>query len=406
MLLTNGSCRKKTSTSLRFAFVFLCLVIGPWSRAQQSSLSSTDPASLSQPVSGATNSALRSGGNLADSLPSDRGQYWEEYDIRTYTQHLSNEARPEQAIIDWILRETGTDAWFGEPFGVLQANKNVLRVYHTAAMHQVVKKIYERFVNGTIEPQVFGLRIVTITNPNWRTRAIAWMKSVLVQSPGVQGWLMSKENNAMLLAMLRGRNDFREVQAVDIVLFNGQSQTLEQSRVKAYLKEYQKNEQGWPPYLPVNAELQEGYRMQISPLLDTENRTVDVVLNCSIDQIEQLNNINVELPLATGQIQVAPIAVPQLSSWRLHERFQWPTDQVLVLSCGVVAAPGNEAQSLLGSGTGKPLSRLLSPSSGDRADALLFIEYKGNANTHLPSQPTSSPTAPQTATNSISRGRY
>jgi hypothetical protein len=59
------------------------------------------------------------------------------------------------------------------------------------------------------------------------------------------------------------------------------------------------------------------------------------------------------------------IQVPQLVSWRLHERFRWPSDHVLILSCGVVATPTNDksAMPLLG-----PLV------SSNRADALLFIE--------------------------------
>jgi hypothetical protein len=378
-----------------------------------------DDSGVSPPVAGqplssvpsleaAPPSSMRPRTDINIALPSENGQYWEEYDLKTYTQHLPNSARPEQALVDWILRETGTDVWFTEPFGIIQAKRDTLRVYHTPAMHQVVKNIYERFVNGTIEPQVFGVRVVTINNPNWRTRAVAWMKSVQVQSPGVQAWLLSKENNAMLLAMLRGRADYREIQTADIVLYNGQSQTLEQLRSRNYVKEYQKNEQGWPTYLPSTTELQEGYRIQFSPLLDTENKTVDVVLKCNIDQVEKLNNVNIELPLPTGQVQVAQINVPQISSWRLHERFRWSTDQVLILSCGVVAAPAGEANNtLLGQGSSNlGLGRLLSGPTGDRADALLFIEYKGNSASMLPTQPQQSAQPATASNNSVSRGRY
>ena len=42
-------------------------------------------------------------------LPAAQGQHWVEYDIRPYTQNLKNVERPQQIILDWILRETGTD---------------------------------------------------------------------------------------------------------------------------------------------------------------------------------------------------------------------------------------------------------------------------------------------------------
>src|SRR5262245_14968406 len=42
-------------------------------------------------------------------LPNDHGQIWREYDISPYTLRVRDVARPEQAIVDWILRETGTE---------------------------------------------------------------------------------------------------------------------------------------------------------------------------------------------------------------------------------------------------------------------------------------------------------
>lgn len=338
-------------------------------------------------------------------LTNEAGQYWEEYPLLDYTQHVKNIDQPEQAVVDWVLRETGTDVWFKQPMGVLTADKKSLKVYHTAEMHKVVRKVWERFVNGANEQQVFGMRLLTVNNPNWRTRAMGYMRSVDVQSPGVHAWLMSKENAAMLLAMLRGRSDFREVQATDLAMYNGQLQTLEHLRSRNYVREFQRRETGWPPYLPVATEIKEGYRLQISPLISDEQKTLDVVVKCNIDQVERLNSVNVDLPLPNGQIQAAQVQVPQIVSWRLHERFRWPADQVLLLSCGVVATPsGNVNNTLLGQGANAfGLNKIVPPSAaGDRSDALLWLEYKGNASTQLtPTQPTNS--AQQS---SISRGRY
>jgi hypothetical protein len=64
-------------------------------------------------------------------LPNDHGQVWREYDISPYSSRVTTTQRPEQAIVDWILRETGTDVWFSEPLGLLNASRNTLRVYHT-----------------------------------------------------------------------------------------------------------------------------------------------------------------------------------------------------------------------------------------------------------------------------------
>lgn len=359
-----------------------------------------------QTATGDSASPLRSrpqGGPV--NLPSNSGQYWQEYDLRPYTKELNQIDRPHQAIVDWVLRETGTDAWFTEPFGFINADRDTLRVYHTQQMHEIVKKVHENFVNGTFVPQLYGLRMVSISNPNWRTRAHTLMRSVKAQSPGVNAYLVSKENNALLLAMLRGRSDFRELASVDIVVHNGQSQVLEQLRGRNFVENQQPAANAFPPYMPVTGEIKEGFRLQLSPMLSIDHKTVDLVLKCDIDQVEKLTNVNLELPTATGQQFNTQIQVPQLVSWRLHERFRWPADQVLVLSCGVVAAPqGAPDNTLLGQGGSVlGLDRLVPGMNTGRADALMIIEYKGDASSRVANAPASGSSAPVSP---LSRGRY
>jgi len=76
-------------------------------------------------------------------LPSGAGQKYRKYDLSPYTGHLKQVVRPEQAVVDWIIRETGSDAWFSPPFGFLNADHNTLSVYHTPEMHQVVGEVVE-----------------------------------------------------------------------------------------------------------------------------------------------------------------------------------------------------------------------------------------------------------------------
>lgn len=339
-------------------------------------------------------------------LPSEAGQYWQEYDLRPYTRELNQVDRPHQAIIDWILRETGSDAWFTDPFGFISADRDTLRVYHNDQMHQIVRKVYERFVNGTTAPQLYGMRLMSIGSPNWRTRAHALMRSQPAQSPGVNAFLVSKENTALLLALLRGRSDFRELSAADIVVHNGQAQVFEQMRGRNFVENQQPVASSFPPYMPVTGEIKEGYQIQLSPLLSVDRQTLDLVVKCNIDQVEKLSNVNLELPTATGQIFNTQIQVPQVVSWRLHERFSWSSDQVMILSCGVVAAPqGTPNNTLLGQGSNLfGIDRILPGVAGMRAEALLLIEYKGDAAGRVASnQPVGTTPAP---TSPLSRGRY
>ena len=347
-------------------------------------------------------------------LPTTSGQYWVEYDIRPYTQGLKNVDRPQQAIIDWIIRETGSDVWFQEPVGILTADRSTLRVYHTAGMHQLVAQIYERFVNGSQEPQVFSLRLISIGNPTWRGKALPLMRSLETKTPGLQAWVMSKENSAIFGAQLRQRPDVKELQTVDVIAVQGQSQKVDQLRSRSYLKEYAPNTASpWPPVTPKYEEIQEGYRMMFSPLLSLDGRSLDAMLKCDIDQVERFIPVPIDSPTQGVNLQ---IEIPQLVSWRLQERFRWPTDQVLVLSCGVVATPASTVQNTLLGGGGPNvlgMNRILPTSMvGQRSDALLLVEYKGSgSNQLLPSAGAKTATnvggtVPGNGAQGVSRGRY
>jgi hypothetical protein len=327
-------------------------------------------------------------------LPHNHGQQWREYDIRPYTSRVSTTERPEQAIIDWILRETGTEVWFSEPVGVLSASRDTLRVYHTPEMHQLVHDIVDRFVASQAESHAFGLRLVTVGSPNWRSRALPLMRGVSVQSPGVDAWLLSKENAAIVINELRKRTDFREHNSPNLLIHNGQSQSIAQLRPRHYTRSLHLRQNAFPSYELEMGQIEEGYSLQISPLLSLDGNTVDAVIKCYIDQVEKMIPVTIEVPGAPGQRQNAQIQVPQMVSWRLHERFRWPAEEVLLLSCGVVATPSAERPTAFGI----PNFLVTNPA---RADALLFVESKGKASQTL--------LEPQRTANGASpnyRGRY
>ena len=111
--------------------------------------------------------------------------------------------------------------------------------------------------------------------------------------------------------------------------------------------------------------------MQISPLLSLDKRAVDAVIKCQIVQVEKFVPVGIDIPGVSAGRQSVQIQVPQLVSWRLHERFRWPADQVLLVSCGVVATPTVDRTPTIG-------LPLFGGTTG-RADALLFIQNMGTA---------------------------
>lgn len=306
-----------------------------------------------------------------DVLPNQHGQVWREYDISPYTSRVVSVERPEKAIVDWILRETGTDMWFSEPLGLLSADKNKLRVYHTPEVQRVVADVVDRFVGSGGETHAFGLHLVTLASPNWRSVALPLLKPVEVQTPGIEAWLITKENAAVLMSELGKRTDFRQYNSPQLVIPNGQMQNITRTRPRPYYRSIPASVTALGQGIPTG-QLEEGFSMELSPLLSVDGRTIDAVIKCDVVQVEKLLPISIDLPTAYGQKQRMEVQVPQRAAWRLHERFRWPTDEVLLISCGVGATPGAEPTTTLG--VPNPLA-----TAPARAEALIIVESKGKA---------------------------
>jgi hypothetical protein len=331
-------------------------------------------------------------------LPNDHGQVWREYDISPYTTRVTTTARPEQAVVDWVLRETGYEAWHGEPLGILSAGQHTLRVYHTPEMQAIVGDIVDRFVNSEAETHAFSLRIVTIENPNWRARALRLMTPIPVQSPGVQGWLLAKEDAALLISELRRRTDYREHNAPNLLVHNGQATVISSMRPRTYTKGIIPTANIWPGYQPEMGVLDEGFSLEFSPLVSLDGGTVDAIVKLRLNQIEKMVPVILEVPTdAVSPASQAQVEVPQLTMCNLHERFRWPVDKVLLLSMGVVATPAPGKDNLIT--TAIPMLK-----TPPRADAILLVESKGT----IAHAPPTAEAGPATATRPTQTylGRY
>lgn len=306
-------------------------------------------------------------------LPNEQGQIYREYDISPYTLRVTSTNRPEQAIIEWILRDTGYEIWHSEPLGVLSANQRTLRVYHTPEVQAVVADVVDRFVVSQADTHAFGLQVVTLDSPNWRARAQRILRPMPVQTPGTQAWVLSKEDATMLLADLRRRNDYREHSSPQLMVNNGQSTVVHAKRDHSYVKDVKMRPDAWPGFEPETAVIDEGFSLEFSPLLSVDGQTIDAAIKCEIDQVEKLVPVILDVPTPMAPRQRARVEVPQLSHFRFHERFRWPAEQVLLVGMGVTPMPvPADAKSLVPGISLPPLA-----AGPARADMLVFVESKG-----------------------------
>ncbi len=304
-------------------------------------------------------------------LPRDHGQVWREYDIRPYTSRANSTTKPEQMLVDWILRETGYEAWHSEPLGILSANRDTLRVYHSPEMQSMVADIVDRFVNQQSESEAFSMRVASVTSPNWRAKALPLMTPIPVQSPGVQGWMMAKENVAMLLSDLTRRTDYREYNSPTQLVGNGQSILISTMRPRGYIKGVMPTPNVWPGFQPEQGQLEEGFSLEFSPLLSLDRTTCDAVIKLRLQQVEKMVPVTLDIPTPVAANQRMEVEVPQMTMADIHERFRWPSNQVLLLSMGVIGTPGPQRDNAL-------TAALPMLKTAPRADALLFIEAKGS----------------------------
>lgn len=307
-----------------------------------------------------------------EKLPDSAGQIWREYDITPYTSELSNIEKPEEAVLDWIVKETGTKTWFGGDLALLSVDEKKVIVYHTPEVQSVVKSLIDRFNRTRAQNQVFEVNLVTVNNPNWRATAYPVLQPIDLRSPGIEAWLVSKENAALLQNQLSRRGDFKRHSGGRVAAPDGQTFVLEKSEPVSFVQALQWAPGQIPNYQPKTETINEGYRLALSCLTSIDNQTIEAIIDCDVDQVEKLTPVKVDVPARGGVLTQLDLNVPQLVSWRLNERVRWPADQVLLLSCGIVASP--EAEQNLPRGAFNMLSRF---QASKRTNALLFIEFRG-----------------------------
>ncbi len=176
---------------------------------------------------------------------------------------------------------------------------------------------------------------------------------------------MAKEDSSLLVADMRHRSDFREYNSSQLIVTNGQSAAVSTMRPRGYTGGIVLHpEQAHPGFAPTMAQFEEGMSLSICPLLSLDGRSIDAMIKCNVDQLEKLVPVTIDVPTVIAPRQHTEIDVPQWNSYRLHERFHWPVDQVLLISFGVVASPVST----------EPTINIPLMSSPSRSELLVFID--------------------------------
>jgi hypothetical protein len=244
---------------------------------------------------------------LAAQLPADAGQVWQTYDIEPFVQVAGPGS--QKHVVDWVLQETGYEAWHGDTVASLTTSDAALRVFHTAEMQTRVADVVKRFTVDAKAPHRFSVRVLGIGSPAWRADAGPAMQPIAAATPGVHAWILSREAAAMLVGTLKARGDCQELPTGATLAANGVPTVLAGGRTRPYVKDVAVRPDAWPGWQRLDASCGEGFELDVHPLITTDRMAVEAVIRCRIDQIERMAAVTVTVP--TADRQRVQIEVPQ-----------------------------------------------------------------------------------------------
>ena len=273
-------------------------------------------------------------------LPSDAGQFWMVYDLTPYTGLYQNLPNPEQAVLSWILQDTGKDFWFKEPFGVISADKNKLYVYHTAAVQQYVSNVLDRFMDTEKKNIVFQIQIFLLDTPDWRTKTASMLHPYPVSRQEISGWILTKTDVPTFLQAISKRPDYTELNASRSDVPNTELfGWVLPARERTYVRDIQVAASSPQGYVSDVHKIDEGYRFEATPLVSTNGEQAEILFSCSATVVEQTLPVPLKIPTASAPRQILNAETPQIAHIELTDKVSFPLDQAFLLDLGMLPMP-------------------------------------------------------------------
>ncbi len=268
-------------------------------------------------------------------LPAEPGQHWRKYDITRYTGLAHSATAPQNAIVEWIFRRTGTAPWHGDKVTVLSASRTLIRAYHDAATLKMVDEVVERFVNAEEDILSIRVRIVKAADTRWRYPVFSLLTPVESGPQGQQIWTLKANDAALVLAQMQVFQGFKLLVNQKYDMVNGQTLKVETTVARGYTGGMQRESTVGLGYQPKAEQLEEGVTLRISPLLTFDGDALDAAIELNTNDVRSLHRTRVIAPREIGPSELA-IDVPEASETRLTRTVKgWPLGQTLLISAGI-----------------------------------------------------------------------
>lgn len=286
--------------------------------------SSDLPASVTEPTTEAPPPAL-----------SESGQEWREFDISGYTALDHAQTTPQNALVEWIFRRTGSAPWHGEKPAVLSASRSKLRAYSNPKVLDQVAEVVDRFTDSLSDFVSIRVRFVAAVDTRWRYAVYSRLTPVGSGPQGQQIWTLKVEDSAFVMAQMQVYQGFRLLTDQKLEIVNGQTLTVRTTEPRGYTGGMARESAVGLGYQPKTEQLDEGVTLRFSPLLTYDGDALDAALELSANTVKYFHRTKVIAPREVGPSEIT-LDVPEVCETRLSQTVKgWPLGQTLLISGGI-----------------------------------------------------------------------
>jgi hypothetical protein len=268
-------------------------------------------------------------------FPSEPGAQWRSFDISRYTGLDHSQSNPQNAIIEWIFRRTGTAPWHGEKVAVLSAGRTRIKAYNDTKHLEQAFEVVERFTNAVSDFLSIRVRYVAAVDTRWRYAVYSRLTPVGSGPQGQQIWTLKVEDAAFVLAQMQVYQGFRLLADQKVEMVNGQTLTVKTSEPRGYTGGMQRESAVGLGFQPKAEQLEEGITLRLSPLLTFDGDTLDAAIDLTANTVKSLHRTRVIAPREIGPSEIT-LDVPEVTESRLNQTVKgWPLGQTLLISAGI-----------------------------------------------------------------------
>lgn len=283
-------------------------------------------------------------------LPNQDGQFWIVYDISPYSERFPSSSEPQKSIVEWIKFDSGVDFWQKEPFCVLSASRERLYVYHNADVQRYVSNIVDRFIDPAKSVFSFSIQVIAVQSPEWRLRAVQYLTPTTVAVEGngadVQGWIVERENMTKIITELEKRSDYIALNNTKKSVPNGQMFGWASAAPrKTFARDYRVDSKAASGYIADTASVDEGYRIEATPLLSTTGETLETTFRYSATVVERMKTFNMRVPTTVAPRQQLQVERPQIVSCEIMGKISLPSAKSAIIDLGMVPLTGIKKES-------------------------------------------------------------